>query len=206
MGEIMANCVKALDHELLRLHRHDTELFAELTEVQRTSGIMHGDRPICPFLRPYLMEDSRYRAICNAAESLYRSLSAMTKVALENDAVMTKLGLTEREERWARLEPGYADLSVTSRLDTFLSKDGFAFLEYNGENPAGVGDQPELESLFTRVPPVRRFLDRTPHYFPQPHAALLASLDGAYRDFGGKKEKPNIAIVDWAGVDTERRV
>jgi hypothetical protein len=91
---------------------------------------------------------------------------------------------------------------VTSRLDTFLEKNGFKFLEYNAETPAGVGDQHRLEEMFTHVTLVREFLERHPHYFPQPHVRLLQVLDRAYRESGGKKEKPNIAIVDWTGVDT----
>ena len=198
----MSNRVKALDGELLRVHRHDTELFDELTACQQASGILHGDRPICPFLRPYFLNESRYAAICNAAASLYGAFGSITSAALEYDEIMSELDLSEKEERWARLEPGYADAAVTSRLDTFLSEDGFAFLEYNAENPAGIGDQPALAKLFTRVPAVKRFLAKTPHYYPQPQIRLLESLDHAYRDFGGQKEKPNIAIVDWDGVST----
>ena len=110
--------------------------------------------------------------------------------------------MSEKEERWARLETGYADVSINSRLDTFLTPDGFAFLEYNGENPAGIGDQAALERLFTRVPTVNKFLIENRHHYPQPQIRLLEVLDSAYRDYGGKKAKPNIAIVDWAGVST----
>jgi hypothetical protein len=115
---------------------------------------------------------------------------------------MGRLGLTEAEERFARFEPGYRAVSVTSRLDTFLDSDDFKFLEYNAETPAGVGDQHELEAMIAHVPGVRDFLATHQHFFPQPHIRLLKALDAAYREYGGKKEKPNIAIVDWADVDT----
>ncbi|MBK8302620.1 MAG: hypothetical protein IPK98_04140 [Chloracidobacterium sp.] len=83
-----------------------------------------------------------------------------------------------------------------------MSADGFAFLEYNGENPAGIGDQAALERLFTNVPIVNRFLADNLHHYPQPHIRLLEVLDRSYREFGGKKTTPNIAIVDWDGVST----
>jgi hypothetical protein len=194
--------VTMLDRELLRRHRHDQPLFDELIAFQQASGILHGDRPISPFLRPYFLAESRYNAIRTAAASIYRAIAIVTTAALEYKEIMKELGVTEKEERWARLDPGYSDTVVTSRLDTFLSPDCFAFLEYNGENPAGIGDQPALQKLFQHVPAVRSFLEITSHYFPQPHTRLLASLDHAYREYGGKKEKPNIAIVDWAGVST----
>ncbi len=37
---------------------------------------------------------------------------------------------------------------------------------------------------------------------PKPHEKLLEALIADYREFGGKKENPNIAIVDWKGVST----
>ncbi len=202
MNHSLQTIVSQLDQELLREHRFDTDLFGELTAIQHRYGILHGDRPICPFLRPYFLEGSRYETIRRAAATLYKAFTTVTNAALEYDEIMAKLGMSEKEERWARLDPGYLDVSVNSRLDTFLAGDGFAFLEYNGENPAGIGDQPALEKLFTHVPAVTRFLKANRHFYPQPHVRLIESLDRAYREFGGKKPKPNIAIVDWAGVST----
>ena len=198
----MKELVTELDRDLVREHRFDEDLFAELTAIQKASGILHGSRPISPFLRPYFLESSRYYAIRRAAHSLTGAFTALTNAALESPELMKILSLTEEEERFARFEPGYREISVTSRLDTFLEADGFKFLEYNAETPAGVGDQHRLEEMFTHVPLVREFLKGHAHSFPQPHVRLLDVLDRAYREFGGRKEKPNIAIVDWAGLDT----
>lgn len=202
MSNSLENTVSELDRELLLRHRFDTALFNELISIQESSGILHGQRAICPFLRPFFLAESTYNSIRNAAALVYRAFGALTKAALENDAILEELGVSEKEARWARLDPRYLDVSVNSRLDTFLSPDGFAFLEYNGENPAGIGDQASLERLFTHIPLVANFLAETGHYFPQPQVKLLQALDESYREFGGTKEQPNIAIVDWAGVST----
>ncbi len=202
MPSPLQNLVGELDRELLDEHRFDSVLFDQLTEIQRNSGILHGDRPISPFLRPYFLEASRYQAIKQAARSLSQAFEAVTAAALGNDDILTELGMSEKEVRWARLEPGYDGVSVNSRLDTFLSADSFAFLEYNAENPAGIGDQSSLERLFGHVPAVRKFLSENEHHYPRPQSRLLEVLDQTYRDFGGKMAKPNIAIVDWAGVST----
>ncbi len=198
----LRNLISELDRILLREYRYDAELFDELTGLQRSSGIMHGDRPICPFLRPYFLESSRYQAIRSAAHVLSGAFDSLTKAALEYHELIETLGMTEAEERFARFDPGYESVAVTSRLDTFLHADGFKFLEYNAENPAGVGDQAALEALFTHVPAVREFLNEHAHFFPQPHLKLLEVLERAYREYGGKKAVPNIAIVDWTGIDT----
>jgi hypothetical protein len=170
--------------------------------MQREYGIMHGERPICSFMRTHFMAESQYMTIRDAARTLYSALSRLTEAALADEALSQALGLSEKEIRWARVHPGYDDVSITGRLDTFIGADSFSFLEYNGENPAGIGDQLSLEKLFACVPEVSRFLAETPHFFAQPHLQLLRSLERSYRDFGGRTERPSIGIVDWAGVDT----
>lgn len=198
----IADLISELDRKLLAEHRYDTALFEELTAMQRSGGILHGDRPICPFLRPYFLSGRRYAEIRRAARVLFNAFRSMTHAALADETILDVLGVSDKEARWARLDPGYEDVSVNSRLDTFLNEDGFAFLEYNGENPAGIGDQSSLQSLFSRVPAVREFLSRQAHHFPQPKVSLVNSIESVYREFGGQKAAPNIAIVDWAGVDT----
>ncbi len=194
--------IQNLDKKLLEKYQFDTKIFAVLAEVQKKTGILHDDRPICPFLRPHFFPRSRYEVIKQAAETLNLAFERMTEAALENAEIMAEINLTEKEERMARINPRYRGLCNSSRFDTFLSDENFKFLEYNAETPAGIGDQFSFEKVFEKVPEVREFLDANRHWRPKPHETLLAALDSAYRDFGGKKEKPNIAIVDWDGVST----
>ena len=194
--------IRELDASLISAHRYDSALFDELTEMQRSSGILHGNRPISPFLRPFFLKQSLYEEIRTAAAALSAAFDAVTRTALEQKELSDLLGLTEKELRFANLDPGYKGVSITSRLDTFLSREGFKFLEYNAENPAGIGDQRGLENLYSKVPLVRKFLERQVHFFPQPQNRLLNTLDQIYREWGGRKSRPNIAIVDWKGVDT----
>ncbi len=202
MRESLEKLVKKLDEKLLEKYRFDTALFDRLSGIQKQTGILHDDRPICPFLRPHFFPRSRYAAIKHAAENLHRAFERMTEAALADAEIMAELNLTEKEERMARLDPRYRNLCVSSRLDAFLDGDDFKFLEYNAETPAGIGDQFSFERVFAKVPEVQEFFAENRHWRPAPHAALLKALDSAYRDFGGKKEKPNIAIVDWDGVST----
>jgi len=202
MDERLDKLVEKLDKKLLEKYRFDTQLFAALTEIQRQTGILHDDRPICPFLRPYFLARSRYEKIKHAAETINLACERLTEVALENAEILSEINLTEKEEQMARIEPRYRGLCVSSRFDTYLSGDDFKFLEYNAETPAGIGDQMTFEKVFEKVPEVQEFLTENKHWLPKPHYRLLEALVAAYRDMGGKKEKPNIAIVDWDDVST----
>lgn len=194
--------VEKLDESLLNNHRFDVALFAKLTQIQREAGILHDDRPICPFLRPHFFARSKYNEIKLGVEEMHLAFETLTKAALANDEIMSEINLTEKEERMARVDPGYDSLCVSSRFDLYLHGNDFKILEYNAETPAGVGDQMSFEKVFEDVSEVQNFLAENRHWRPRPHIELLKALDLAYRQTGGKKEKPNIAIVDWEGVST----
>jgi hypothetical protein len=198
----MRQKIEKLNTELVENHFSDTALFAELTAAQRDLGLLQGERPTCPFLRPHFFSRLQYNKIANAAEVLANAFESLTTAALQDDKVLSVLDLSETEEKLARLEPRYRGVCHSSRLDTFVCGEEFKFLEYNGENPAGIGDQMQLEKVFDKIPEVKKFLAENNHWRPKPHVALLNSLIAAYRDFGGKKLKPNIAVVDWKDVAT----
>jgi hypothetical protein len=203
MGETLEKIVARLDREILDDPRVNSESFLARVKAAQKSGILHDDRPVCEFLRPHFLGRAQYEKISRAAEIVNRAFERLAEAALENAEIMARLGLTEREERMARLDAGYRRLCVSSRLDAFCSGNDFKFLEYNAESPAGIADEMQMEKAVELAPPVAEFLARNPHYKPQPHVEMLAALLTAYREFGGEKEKPSIAIVDWRGVSTE---
>jgi hypothetical protein len=181
----------------------NAELFAVLTERQRELGLLHDDRPICPFLRPLLLSRPQYERIAAAAQTLAGAFERLAEASLQDEKILAQLGLTEKEEQMARFDPGYQKLCVTSRLDAFLAGDEFTFLEYNAESPAGLADQMQLEKLLYDLPHMREFLAARDTWQPAPHERLLRALLETYRDWGGAEARPNIAIVDWSGVSTE---
>lgn len=178
------------------------EIFDRLREAQRQLGLLHGDRPTCSFLRPHILARRQYDEIKFAAETIARAFEKVASAAFSNQQLMELLCLTNLEQEMAKIEPGYTRLCVTSRLDSYITANGFCFLEYNAETPAGVGDQMQLEKLLFALPPMQTFLAKHRHWLPQPHDALLNSLLHAYREWGGEVERPNIAIVDWPDVPT----
>ncbi len=198
----ITNIVASLDEALIENHRTDSRLFSELNDSQIELGLVSGGRPFSPFLRPQFFTRAQYDEIKRASELLAEAFDIMTLAALDDGEILVELGLTETEERYARIDPGYPGVCNSSRLDAFMAGDSFKFLEYNGETPAGITDQIQIENLLKKIPEVCDFLEAHPHWLPRPHVKLLQGLVSGYRDFGGTKEKPNIAIVDWDGVST----
>lgn len=195
--------VKELDERILDDPTLDRDLFDELIAAQRELGLVFDNRPTCPFLRPHLVTRSQYAQVTQAATTIAQAFEKLVARALIDEELLKVFGLTEAEEKMARIDPGYSRLCVTSRLDAYVTETDFQFLEYNAETPAGVGDQMQLEKVLFGLRHVKDLLRNHAHWRPEPHRQLLAALLAAYREWGGEEQQPNIAIVDWKGVATE---
>lgn len=202
MSEKLREEVRKLDEEICQDTFINSKSFLQNLKAEQKLGILHDDRPICSFLRPHFLARSHYQKIVKAAEILSQAFEKLAKAALENRTILNELGLTEKEEKMARIEPGYPRLCVSSRLDAFWNGDDFKFLEYNAESPAGIADQMQMEKTVELVPQVQKFLAENKHWKPKPHVQMLSALLQAYQEFGGQKTKPGIAIVDWKDVST----
>lgn len=198
----MDDRIKKLDRSIVDDASLGPALFQQLRAAQHELGLLQGNRATCPFLRPHILPRAQYETVNRAAETLARACEKMAIAALADDGLLALLNVTQIEEEVARIEPRYSRLCVSSRLDGFMTGEGFQFLEYNAETPAGVGDQMQLEKVLFRLPALQRFLETNSCWLPQPHRALLASLLSAYREWGGEEDRPRIAIIDWEGVPT----
>lgn len=200
---MLSHVVRELDERILNDPTLDQHLFDELITAQRDLGLVYGERPTCPFLRPHIMSRSQYDDVTRAAQTIAVAVEKLVNQALIDEELLKVLGLTDRETKMARIDPGYPRLCVTSRLDAYVSDSAFQFLEYNAETPAGVGDQMQLEKVLFGLNHLKQLLQSHRHWRPEPHRRLLAALLAAYREWGGEEERPQIAIVDWKGVATE---
>jgi uncharacterized circularly permuted ATP-grasp superfamily protein len=202
-NNFLEEIVRSLDDRIVHDDQLNSALFRQLLDAQRELGLLHGDRPTCPFLRPLIVARSQYAAVARAAESIAVAFEKLADRALEDERLFAALGLTEAEARMARIDPGYSRLCPTSRLDAYFTDTGFKFLEYNAETPAGVGDQMQLEKVLFSLPHNEELLRVYEHWRPEPHTRLLTALLNTYREWSREERQPQIAIVDWEGVATE---
>src|ERR1051326_8107011 len=190
---MLPQIIEVLDQRILNDATLTPAVFDRLISAQRELGLVFGDRPTCPFLRPHIMARSQYDRIVQAAAVIAGAAEKIVNRALGEPELLARFGLTKREEQMARIDPGYARLCISSRLDAYANESGFQFLEYNAETPAGVGDQIQLETVLFGLNHLKELLAKQKHWRPSPHQRLLRSLLSAYREWEGEEEHPHIA-------------
>jgi hypothetical protein len=176
-------------------------VFEKLHDVMRANRLTYGDRPISVALRPHLLERSQFEAHRVVAELIARALEKIAATAVQFPALMTKLGLTDAEQKVALIDPGFARAAVTTRLDGFVHGQEIKFVEYNAENPSSLSDQEGLNRVLFELPAMSVLAQCYHLQQFSPVEKLLAALLAVYREWNGKAV-PNIAIVDWKNLPT----
>jgi hypothetical protein len=176
-------------------------VFEKLHDVMRANRLTYGDRPISVALRPHLLERSQFEAHRVVAELIARALEKIAATAVQFPALMTKLGLTDAEQKVALIDPGFARAAVTTRLDGFVHGQEIKFVEYNAENPSSLSDQEGLNRVLFELPAMSVLAQCYHLQQFSPVEKLLAALLAVYREWNGNGV-PNIAIVDWKNLPT----
>jgi hypothetical protein len=176
-------------------------VFERLHDAMREKRLTYGDRPISVALRPHFLERSQFEIHTAVAESIASALEKVAAAAVQSPAMMTQLGLTDAEQKLARVDPGFARAAVTTRLDGFVHGEEIKFVEYNAENPSSLSDQEGLNRVLFELPAMSTLAQQYSLRQFSPVATLLASLLRTYREWNGKGV-PNIAILDWKNLPT----
>lgn len=191
-------------HELLERDTLAQDSQDQLDRQLRLRGLFFGQRPLCLVLRPRFMTPGQYRYLQNRVRILLRAFDKIHRRALQDPRFRSQFGLTDWEEALVLMDPGFRPAIPVSRLDGFLvpTTGELHFTEYNAETPAGPAYQDVLTEVFLSLPVMREFLR---FYEVQPLLArhhTLHALLGAYRQWSGRRDVPQVAILDWREVPT----
>jgi uncharacterized circularly permuted ATP-grasp superfamily protein len=172
--------------------------------MQVERRVTFGERPMAHSLRTTFLTESTYNAV---QDTLYLIRQAVLRIAAQhlNDArtLREDLGMEEWEIELASVPTPVIRLSALSRMDSFLTRQSFKFVEINGENPAGIAYLHELGRMYRELPIFQEFERRHPVRFVSPMEHTLAALNFIYHEqFDGREERPAIAIVDKLDVPT----
>jgi hypothetical protein len=177
---------------------------AFLEERLNEVRFVFGGRMLSPYLRPHFVTRTEWQKIAHTCETVWGAIEKVGRLAPTDKLMLQQIGLTEGERELVAVDPGYEEVSVTSRLDSFLTGESYQFVELNAECPAGIAYQDVAAEIFCGLPLMREFsLNHkvTPMYCRQ---NMLDALIAIYERVRGRGQKPRIAIVDYRGLPTQR--
>jgi hypothetical protein len=188
-------------HALLRDEKAlAQELEDRFFDRMRAANLTFGGRMLCSFPRPNFVSPAVYDQIRGVCRGIFRAIEKV-EAALGRD-LWDRVDLTAEERVLVAFDPGYRRSSPTSRLDSFITTSAYQFVELNAETPAGAGYGEVLADVFLELPILRKFQERYRLRRFDTQQRLLETLISCYREAGGQKECPSIAIVDYDDVPT----
>src|SRR5215475_9375331 len=144
---------------------HDLLANRDLAESSRTlldegldqAKLIFGGRRLSPYLRPHFVSETDFARVCQACETAWSAIQKVKDAAIADSSIVDDLGLSAIERDLIAIDPGYAAVSPTSRLDSFLTESAYSFVELNGESPAGIAYADAAYDIFSSLPVMKRF-------------------------------------------------
>jgi len=191
-------------HELLTEADLAESSRAMLDEGLERARLIFGGRRLSPYLRPHFVTESDWARVTRICETVWSAIQKVKDAAVENDALLDELGVTERERELVAIDPGYREVSPTARLDSFLTDEAYSFVELNGESPAGIAYADAAYEIFSALPVMRRFAEEYEVRSLFGRQQMLDVLLRAHAEYLGRQPEraPQIAIVDLKDVPT----
>ena len=178
-------------------HYKDLSWAHDLQERMKAHNLVVAGRPVSPVLRPHFITRRQYSGLVKAVESFSSAIERMERMAIGSPALLSRMELLPAEKMLASVDPGYPFLSVTSLVDTHLNNGTLRFARYIPDTPIGVAYSEALSDLFYDAAPVKEFRKRYRMEKLPGTRYLLQAILKAYKEWGGKTKKPNIAILEF---------
>jgi hypothetical protein len=183
-------------HKLIESEPYIDLAWAHALQERIKSEKLDG-RPVSPVLRPHLITQKDYTALVRASETLLSAIARVEKLALETPALLGRMQLLPAEKMLATVDPGYSTVGITALLDAAVHDGSIRITSFSAEAPAGVLYGDALADLYFEAPPVKQFRKKYKLQKLGGAKHLLSGMLKAYKEFGGKLKKPNVAIVEF---------
>lgn len=172
----------------------------ELERRLLEEGVRFGGKVLPTFAKPHFIAADGEVAAAEAVECFAKVLERFGKRLLEDLDLRRHIRLPAGSDELLAIDPGYDQLIVVSRLDMTMPPTPQIF-EVNTDSPAMMTFTDRIEKMLFEIAPLREAMQIEPPGFSRTRA-LLDGLLASYRAFGGSREDPTIAIVDWKGEKT----
>jgi hypothetical protein len=183
---------------------------ALLMQLSQDRKLTFGGAPFSRYLRPHFITPGQHAVITDVVRTLAAAFVKLRRAIMQSDSLLDQLDLTPEERRLCMIDPGFEEPSTSSRLDSFWSERDWRFVEMNAEAPASIAYEDILAEVFLELPVIQEWTRRRGYNIRALYARdrFMQAIEDMWREFRNNRgaanfnARPNIAIVDWAGVPT----
>jgi glutathionylspermidine synthase len=193
--ELAAGDPKRTLESIVRLHQ-------QLDEKQ----ILFGGSPLPTTLKPHFLARDMVGEWVRRTEQFSSLLEKLAYQLASSPDTLRALGFSERATELFAVDCGYKRVGVSARPDALWQGDTLKFVEYNADSPAMMTYTDRLQDLIAELFPMNQIMEELEIEMPNRTRALLESIHDVYREAGGDKSDPTIAIIDWPDQKTRHEL
>ncbi len=168
----------------------------------RDRKMLFGGTPLPTSLKPHFIPADVHQDWVERTETFSALLEKVAKNLSKNPHLLKRLGFGPRALELFSIDSGLSRATFNGRPDGLWDGSVLKFVEYNSDSPAMMTYTDRVQELQSSLFPLCEMSDEFKLEYPNRTLNLLECTVDAYRERGGQKEDPTIAIVDWAGQKT----
>ncbi len=194
--------VNAEFRRILEKHPDPYDVYRELTEGMSAKGCTFGSGPMPLYVKPYFIDGERMPEIRWTTEVLMRVMNKIVELYYTDESSKAMFYLSPEETELSDIPVGYHNRIQITRNDAFMTDDKLMYIEFNADSPGGPmysdvqGDLIQRSKVFEEL--CKKFTVGRDLIMWQ----ILRMLMTCYKEWGGKKEHPNICISAGTGGGT----
>jgi len=200
---------KALTQWMIEHPRDVIKYRQEFMQQLLKKRCSYGEGGILPVtLSPMFLKHDSLQLIANVAETLDKVLDKAIELYFQDDFVKSYFPYPDIPLEWINWDYRYKKPTVLSRHDALYDGKTLKFIEFNTDNPGGRGWLDTYEDLLIHSPLYKDLIAEYAQTSDRPMLhALKEALLKCYREWGGTKERPRVALVSFkqflSGSDSE---
>ena len=158
--------------------------------------------PLPSLFHPIIVSEETLQSLKQQSEQMAAILEKMIGLYLKHKKIQSFFNFPKELHEWICIDPGYNIKIPISRYDGFWDGTHFEFCEFNTDGTSGMDEINTLDEAFLATDLGKEIAHKHNSKNFNLRKSTLDILLKCYKDFGGKKDKPNIAIVDFSELAT----
>ncbi len=196
-----ANLDYAYDQYLKTKESQAVSAILKFKEKLKNPQFAFGRFTVPAFYKGYFLTSKQHHLLKRVSSAFSQIINTTTRLYFEEPKLKSHFRLSPEAEELVKINPGYSQNVVFTRLDALLEGESLKLLEFSSDAPAGAAYTDQLEAAFLSEELIWPFAEEHHLVATERVHSILTTLLSVYEEFGGY-ETPQIAIAEWRHART----